>query len=31
MLSQWKYVLNLLSETEKLGAKHCSTPMTPNV
>ena len=31
MLSQRKYVLDLLSETEKLGAKLCSTPMTPNV
>ena len=24
-------MLNLLYETEKLGAKPCSTPMTPNV
>ena len=31
LLSQRKYVLNLLSETGKLGAKPCSTPMTPNV
>ena len=30
-LSQQKYVLNLLSKTGKLGAKPCSTPMTPNV
>ena len=27
-LSQSKYVLNLLSETRKLGAKPCSSPMT---
>ena len=31
MLSQWKYVLDLLSKTGKLGVKPCSTPMTPNV
>ena len=31
MLSQWKYVLDLLFETRKLGAKPCNTPMTPNV
>ena len=31
LLSQRKYVLNLLSKTGKLGAKLCSTPMTPNV
>ena len=31
LLSQRKYVLNLLSEIGKLGAKSCSTPMTPNV
>ena len=31
MLSQRKYVLDLLSKTRKLGAKPCSTPMTPNV
>ena len=31
LLSQRKYVLNMLSETEKLGAKPCSTPMAPNV
>ena len=31
MLSQRKYVLDLLFETRKLGAKPCSTPMTPNV
>ena len=31
MLSQRKYMLNLLSKTGKLGAKPCSTPMTPNV
>ncbi|KAK6140682.1 hypothetical protein DH2020_025589 [Rehmannia glutinosa] len=30
-LSQIKYVLDLLSETGKLGAKPCSTPMVPNV
>ena len=24
-------MLNLLSQTGKLGAKPCSTPMTPNV
>ena len=26
-LSQWKYVLDLLSETGKLGVKPCSSPM----
>ena len=31
MLSQRRYVLDLLSKTGKLGAKPCSTPMTPNV
>ena len=31
LLSQWKYVLDLLSKIGKLGAKPCSTPMTPNV
>ena len=31
LLSQWKYVLDLLSKTGKLCAKLCSTPMTPNV
>ena len=31
LLSQRKYVLDLLYETGKLGAKLCSTPMTPNV
>ena len=31
LLSQRKYVLDLLSETGKLGAKPCSTPMAPNV
>ena len=31
MLSQRKYVLDILYETRKLGAKPCSTPMAPNV
>ena len=31
LLSQRKYVLDLLSETGKLGVKPCSAPMTPNV
>ena len=31
LLSQSKYVLDLLSKTTKLGFKPCSTPMTPNV
>ena len=31
MLSQRKYVLDMLYEIGKLGAKRCSTPMTPNV
>ena len=31
MLSQRKYVLDLLSEIGKLGAKPCSTPTTPSV
>ena len=30
-LSQRKYVLDLLSETEKLGAKPCSSPMAPGL
>src|SRR5262249_13853466 len=30
VLSQRKYVLDLLTETGKLGAKLCSTPMVPN-
>ncbi|XP_031280039.1 uncharacterized protein LOC116138465 [Pistacia vera] len=30
-LSQRKYVLDLLTETGKLGAKPCSVPMVPNV
>ena len=30
-LSQIKYVLDLLSETGKLGAKPCSSPMAPDV
>ena len=31
LLSQQKYVLDLLSETGKLGVKPCITPMTHNV
>ena len=31
LLSQRKYVFDLLSKIGKLGAKSCSTPMTPNV
>ena len=31
LLSQQKYVFDMLSKTKKLGAKPCSTPMTPNV
>ena len=31
MLSQLKYVLDMLFETRKLGAKPCSTPKAPNV
>ena len=31
LLSQQKYVLDLLSETGKLSVKPCSTPITPNV
>ena len=31
LLSQRKYVLDLLSEIGKLGAKPCNTPMAPNV
>ena len=30
-LSQRKYVLNLLSETGKLGAKPCISPMAPGI
>ena len=30
-LSQRKYVLDLLSETRKLGAKPCSSPMAPGI
>ena len=30
-LSQMKYVLDSLSETRKLGAKSCSSPMALNV
>ena len=31
LLSQRKYVLDMLSKIGKLGAKPCSTPMAPNV
>ena len=31
LLSQRKYVLDMLYETEKLGTRPCSTPMDPNV
>lgn len=31
LLYQKKYVLDLLAETKKLGAKPCDTPMVPNV
>ena len=31
LLSQHKYVLDMLSETRKLGVRPCRTPMTPNV
>ncbi|CAM8896855.1 unnamed protein product [Rhodiola kirilowii] len=31
VLSQRKYVLDLLSETGKIGAKPCSTPMIPHL
>ena len=31
LLHQRKYVLDMLSETGKLNAKPCSTPMAPNV
>ena len=31
LLSQQKYVLDMLSKTGKLGAKPCNTPMTLNV
>ena len=31
LLSQRKYVLDLLSETGKLGAKSCSSPMAPSL
>ena len=30
-LSQRKYVFNLLSVTEKLGVKSCSSPMVPDI
>ena len=30
-LSQRKYVLDLLSETGKLGVKPCSSPMVPGI
>ena len=30
-LSQRKYILDLLAETGKLGAKPCNAPMTPNL
>ena len=30
-LSQRKHVLDLLSETRKLGAKPCSSPMAPGI
>ena len=30
-LSQRKYVLDLLSETGKLGVKPCSSPMAPGI
>ncbi|XP_019161438.1 PREDICTED: uncharacterized protein LOC109158074 [Ipomoea nil] len=30
LLSQRKYILDLLTETGKLGAKPCNTPMIPN-
>ena len=31
LLSQWKYVLDMLSEIGKLGTKPCNTPMALNV
>ena len=31
LLSQWRYVLDLLSEIGKLGVKPCNTPMAPNM
>ena len=31
LLSQWKYVIDMLFETRKLGVIPCSTSMTPNV
>ena len=31
LLSQWKYVLDMLSETGELGTEACSTLMAPNV
>ena len=31
LLSLWKYVLDMLFKTEKLGARPCSTPMAHNV
>ena len=31
LLSQRKYVLDMLSKTRKWGVKPCSTPMAPNV
>ena len=31
LLSQQKYVLDMLSETSKFGVKPCSIPMAPNV
>ena len=31
LLPQWKYVIDFLSETKKLGAKPYNTPMTTNV
>ncbi|WMV52865.1 hypothetical protein MTR67_046250 [Solanum verrucosum] len=30
-LSHRKYILDLLADTGKLAAKHCSAPMVPNV
>ena len=31
ILSQRKYVVDMLYETRKFGAKPCSTPMAPDV
>ena len=31
LLSQQKYVLDMLSGIRKLGVKPCNTPMAPNV